>query len=143
MQSHGVFVTAPELRGDLGRRARQSAGAQRNHVELRVTRHGRVVFYDYDELCSLTACNFRTLPPPSGYADEMAAEPWFYVDENDVFPEELLRFLELSGTLRNAFLEHHADLFEVHFWQQCQDMIHAGELPHIFPYAARCRIKRI
>jgi isocitrate dehydrogenase kinase/phosphatase len=107
-----------------------------------VTRHGRVVFYDYDELCSLTTCNFRKLPPPSVYDDEMAAEPWFYVDENDVFPEELLGFIELAGTLREAFLENHADLFEVNFWQQSQDMIRAGELPHIYPYASRCRIKR-
>ncbi len=107
-----------------------------------VTRHDRVVFYDYDELCSLSSCNFRKLPPPSVKEDEMADEPWFYVDENDVFPEELLRFIELSGTLRDAFLEHHADLFEVDFWQQTQDMIRAGSLPHIFPYAGHCRIKR-
>ena len=105
-----------------------------------LTRHGRVVFYDYDELCSLLSCNFRKLPPPSVNEDEMAAEPWFYVDENDVFPEELKSFIEFSGSLREVFLEHHADLFEVDFWQQTQEMIRAGELPHIFPYARHCRI---
>ncbi len=68
-----------------------------------VTRHGRVVFYDYDELCLLTTCNFRKLPLPSVYDDEMAAEPWFYVDENDVFPEELQNFIELSGSLKRNF----------------------------------------
>ena len=108
-----------------------------------VTRHGRVVFYDYDELCLLTTCNFRKLPPPSVYDDEMAAEPWFYVDENDVFPEELQNFIELSGSLKAEFLKHHADLFDVDFWQQTQAKIRAGELPHIFPYSSRCRIKRI
>ena len=107
-----------------------------------VTRHGRVVFYDYDELCSLTSCNFRKLPPPSVHDDEMAAEPWFYVDENDVFPEELQYFMELSGSLKKVFLEHHADLFGVDFWQQTQDRIRVGELPHIFPYSKHCRIKR-
>jgi len=107
-----------------------------------VTRHGRVVFYDYDELCLLTTCNFRKLPPPSVYDDEMAAEPWFYVDENDVFPEELQNFIELSGSLRTEFLKHHADLFDVDFWQQTQAKVRAGELPHIFPYSSRCRIKR-
>ena len=107
-----------------------------------VTRHGRVVFYDYDELCSLTSCNFRRLPPPSVHDDEMAAEPWFYVDENDVFPEELQYFMELSGSLKKVFLEHHADLFGVDFWQQTQDKIRVGELPHIFPYSKHCRIKR-
>jgi isocitrate dehydrogenase kinase/phosphatase len=107
-----------------------------------VTRHDRVVFYDYDELCFLTNCNFRKLPPPSVNDDEMAAEPWFYVDENDVFPEELRGFIELSGSLRKIFLEHHADLYKVDFWQQTKEMILAGELPHIFPYARHCRIKR-
>lgn len=107
-----------------------------------VTRLGRVVFYDYDELCLLTSCNFRQLPPPSVYDDEMADEPWFYVDENDVFPEELQNFIELSGSLKKAFLKHHSDLFNVGFWQQTQDKIRAGELPHIFPYSDHCRIKR-
>ena len=107
-----------------------------------VTRHGRVVFYDYDELCLLTSCKFRKWPPPSAYDDEMAAEPWFYVDENDVFPEELQNFIELSGPLKTEFLEHHADLFDVDFWRQTQDKIRAGELPHIYPYSNRCKIKR-
>ena len=107
-----------------------------------VTRHGRVVFYDYDELCSLTSCNFRQLPPPSVMDDEMAAEPWFYVDENDVFPEELQNFIELSGSLRKEFFKYHSDLFAVDFWQHTQENIRAGELPHIFPYPKRCRIKR-
>jgi hypothetical protein len=30
----------------------------------------------------------------------------------------------------------------VSFWQQAQQMIQAGELPHIFPYARDCRLKR-
>lgn len=107
-----------------------------------VTRHDRVVFYDYDELCFLTSCNFRKLPPPSVQDDEMAAEPWFYVDENDVFPEELQYFMELSGSLKKVFLNHHADLFGVDFWQQTQDKIRAGELPHIYPYPNSCRINR-
>jgi isocitrate dehydrogenase kinase/phosphatase len=107
-----------------------------------VTRLGRVVFYDYDELCLLTSCNFRQLPPPSVYDDELADEPWFYVDENDVFPEELQNYIELSGSLKKEFLNHHSDLFDVAFWQQIQDKIRAGELPHIFPYSDHCRIKR-
>ncbi|MEJ2169301.1 MAG: bifunctional isocitrate dehydrogenase kinase/phosphatase [Desulfobacterales bacterium] len=107
-----------------------------------VTRHGRVVFYDYDELSPLTSCRFRKLPPSSSYADEMAAEPWFYVDENDVFPEEFRRFLGLPGQVREVFLQHHADLFEVDFWRHAQQAIEAGELPPIFPYADSCRIKR-
>ncbi len=107
-----------------------------------VTRLGRVVFYDYDELCSLTSCNFRKLPPPAFEDDELAAEPWFYVDENDVFPEELRDFTGLSGSLQKVFLKHHADLFEVDFWRQTRDKIQAGELPHIYPYSDKCRLRR-
>jgi len=107
-----------------------------------VTRHGRVVFYDYDEITQLTTCRFRKLPSSSGYDDEMASEPWFYVDEDDVFPEEFRRFLGLPDPLREVFLQHHADLFEVDFWLGAQEAIQAGELPHIYPYADSCRIKR-
>ena len=78
-----------------------------------VTRHGRVVFYDYDELCTLTSCNFKKLPQALSYDDELSSEPWFYVDENDVFPEEFRNFIGLREPLREVFMEHHADLFDV------------------------------
>jgi isocitrate dehydrogenase kinase/phosphatase len=107
-----------------------------------VTRHGRVVFYDYDELCPLTSCNFRKLPASSGYDDEMASEPWFHIDENDVFPEEFRRFLGLPQHLQDVFMRHHADLFEVDFWLRAQRAIQAGKLPHIFPYNSGCRLTR-
>jgi isocitrate dehydrogenase kinase/phosphatase len=107
-----------------------------------VTRHGRVVFYDYDEICLLTSCHFRKLPPAYEYENEMTSEPWFYVDENDVFPEEFQNFLGLRTPLRDVFCEHHNDLFEVSFWQQAQQMIQAGEQPHIYPYARNCRLIR-
>jgi isocitrate dehydrogenase kinase/phosphatase len=107
-----------------------------------VTRHGRVVFYDYDELCPLTSCNIRKLPASAGYDDEMASEPWFYVDENDVFPEEFRNFLGLPAPLEKIFLQHHADLFGIDFWLQAQQAIQGGSLPHIYPYADSCRIKR-
>ncbi len=60
-----------------------------------VTRHGRVVFYDYDELSFLLDCNFRDMPQPTTHEQEMAAEPWFSVRENDIFPEEFPNFLSL------------------------------------------------
>jgi isocitrate dehydrogenase kinase/phosphatase len=104
-----------------------------------VTRHGRVVFYDYDELCPLTSCNFKKLPQALSYDDELSSEPWFYVDENDVFPEEFRNFLGLSEPLREVFMEHHADLFDVEYWRRAQKAINAGELPHIFPYERNIR----
>jgi isocitrate dehydrogenase kinase/phosphatase len=108
-----------------------------------VTRHGRVVFYDYDELCPLTDCNIRKLPESAGYDDEMASEPWYYVDVNDVFPQEFRNFLGLSEPLQEVFLQHHADLFEVDFWRRAQQAIQAGNQPHIFPYGPSCRIERL
>jgi isocitrate dehydrogenase kinase/phosphatase len=99
-----------------------------------VTRHGRVVFYDYDELRLLTDCNFRKIPPAPSYEDELSDQPWFAVGENDIFPEEFPRFLGISGRLRDLFMAHHADLFTPTYWQQIQARLRAGELIHIFPY---------
>ena len=99
-----------------------------------VTRHGRVVFYDYDELCMVTDCNFRALPQSNDDDEEMSAEPWYSVGENDVFPEEFSRFLGVGGSLREAFLAHHADLFTVEYWQQVQNRLRQGQIVDIFPY---------
>lgn len=104
-----------------------------------VTRHGRVVFYDYDEICPLTECNFRNIPPARNYMDELEAEPWFSVGENDVFPEEFKSFLELEGELRQNFLNHHDDLFAAGFWQQTQKRLLAGEIIDVFPYRQSIR----
>jgi len=105
-----------------------------------VTRHGRVVFYDYDELCLLTECKFRRLPPSRGYEDDFFVDTWFSVGEHDVFPEQFPSFLGLAGHLRDVFLQHHRDLFEAEYWQQMQERIKAGELPHIIPYRQSSRL---
>jgi Isocitrate dehydrogenase kinase/phosphatase len=85
-----------------------------------VTRHGRVVFYDYDELCFITDCNFRDLPQATTPEQEMAAEPWFSVRENDIFPEEFPQFLRLPDTASASLLERHADVFRPEFWRGMQ-----------------------
>lgn len=105
-----------------------------------VTRHGRVVFYDYDELVPVTDCNFRKVPPPRNHMEEMAAEPWYFVAENDVFPEEHARFLGLPPGLREIFMRHHRELFHPDFWQSVQADIRDGNIKHIPPYAPRYRI---
>jgi isocitrate dehydrogenase kinase/phosphatase len=107
-----------------------------------VTRHGRVVFYDYDELCFLTDCNFRDLPQPSTHEEEMAAEPWFSVRENDIFPEEFLQFLRFPDQAHASLLEQHADLFTPSFWRRMQEKLRAGEIPEVFPYNAERRLMR-
>jgi isocitrate dehydrogenase kinase/phosphatase len=105
-----------------------------------VTRHGRVVFYDYDELCFLLECKFRRIPPTTALEDELAAEPWFHINKGDIFPSEFEHFLGLSGPLRDVFVEQHADLFGVDFWRETQARLESGELRHIFPYAAQNRL---
>lgn len=99
-----------------------------------VTRLGRVVFYDYDEVCPLTSCRFRDTPAPRHPEDEMMEEPFYFVEENDVFPAELASFLGLPTHLRAVFLERHGDLFEVGFWRQTQAAVREGRWPHVFPY---------
>jgi isocitrate dehydrogenase kinase/phosphatase len=105
-----------------------------------VTRHGRVVFYDYDELSFLSACTFRVMPTPRTYEEELSDEPWFNVGENDIFPEEFRYFLGLKGELRDLFLQEHADLFEVDFWHQIQDRIKSQTIMDIFPYEQSKRL---
>ena len=105
-----------------------------------VTRHGRVVFYDYDELCFMTDCNFRSLPKATTYEEEIAAEPWFSVRENDIFPEEFPQFLRFPDSARASLLERHADLFLPPFWRSLQEKLRAGEIPEVFPYRAERRL---
>jgi isocitrate dehydrogenase kinase/phosphatase len=107
-----------------------------------VSRHGRVIFYDYDELCLLSDCRFRRLPPPRDFEDELSSDPWFHVADNDIFPEEFLTFLGLSGELRDALREAHGDLLTPEFWVGMQEEHRAGRLPDIWPYPAEKRLSR-
>lgn len=107
-----------------------------------VTRHGRIVFYDYDELCLLTDCNFREMPQASNddFDDMFAAEPWFSVGENDVFPEEMHTFLGLPTNLKQVFYEHHADLFTAEYWSDLKRRLLAGEVIEVLPYGESRRL---
>jgi isocitrate dehydrogenase kinase/phosphatase len=105
-----------------------------------VTRHGRVAFYDYDEVRPLTDCLFRRMPPARSFEDEIAEEAWFAVGERDIFPEEFRSFLGLEGALRAAFEREHADLYGVEFWTDAQRRILAGEVADIFPYRDELRL---
>lgn len=105
-----------------------------------VTRHGRVVFYDYDELTTIDRCVFRELPETFGAEDEMDSEAWFATGPDDVFPEEFSRFLGVEGELRNTFLDQHRDLLDPGWWQEVQRRVSDGELIDIFPYDERLRL---
>ena len=105
-----------------------------------VTRHGRVVFYDYDELSALTEINFRELPVSDDDSDVLGLEPWFPVGDHDVFPEEHQAFLGLPLDLRRVFMEQHADLFEPAAWRAIQERLVSGELIEVFPYRQDARL---
>ena len=104
-----------------------------------VTRHGRVVFYDYDEIETITDCNFRDIPPARNEEDEMAAEPWYAIGKHDVFPEQLGAFLLGNAKIRSYFMQHHADLLTRAFWQARKERIMAGHVDDVFPYPQQIR----
>jgi isocitrate dehydrogenase kinase/phosphatase len=99
-----------------------------------VTRHGKVVFYDYDEIEYITDCNFRRVPAPRNEEDEMSGEVWYHVGPRDVFPETFAPFLLGNPTVRKAFMAHHADLLDVAFWQGHKERIAKGHVHDVFPY---------
>ncbi len=106
-----------------------------------VTRHGKVVFYDYDEIEYLSDCEFRRVPTPRNEEDEMSGEIWYRVGPKDVFPETFEPFLLGNPSVREVFMRHHADLLDAAFWQGHKERILAGHVHDVFPYEAIRRFK--
>lgn len=104
-----------------------------------VTRHGKVVFYDYDEIEYLTDCNFRKVPTPRNEEEEMSSEIWYRVGPKDVFPETFAPFLLGNPAVKGVFMAHHADLLDPAFWQGHKEDILAGYVHDVFPYDAQKR----
>ena len=104
-----------------------------------VTRHGKVVFYDYDEIEYLTDCNFRRVPEPRNEEEEMSGEIWYTVNKGDVFPETFGPFLLGNPAVREVFMAHHAELLQAAFWQGHKERILAGHVHDVFPYEASKR----
>lgn len=107
-----------------------------------ITRHGKVVFYDYDEIEYITDCNFRKVPAPRNEEEEMSGEVWYSVGPKDVFPETFEPFLLGNDAVREVFMKHHADLLDATFWQQHKDRIAAGHVHDVFPYERERRFVR-
>jgi len=99
-----------------------------------VTRHGKIVFYDYDEIEYLTDCNFRKVPQARTEEDELSSEVWYPVGPKDVFPETFGPFLLGNPTIREVFMKHHADLLDEQFWNVHKERIKAGHVHDVFPY---------
>jgi isocitrate dehydrogenase kinase/phosphatase len=117
-----------------------------------VTRNGRVIFYDYDELTRVTDCNFRDLPTGGGgpggddddpYGGGGGGEAAFYVGPDDIFPEEFLPFLGLPGRLREVFLRAHGELLTGRWWRGMKERVLSGEIVDIFPYREEQRLRTV
>ena len=104
-----------------------------------VTRHGRVVFYDYDEISFLTEVNFRHIPPPRYPEDEMSGEPWYSIGPHDVFPEEFPPFLFADMGQRRLFSRLHGELYDADYWKGLQAAIREGKVIDVFPYRRKVR----
>ncbi|MDI4635064.1 bifunctional isocitrate dehydrogenase kinase/phosphatase [Pelomonas sp. V22] len=107
-----------------------------------VTRRGKIVFYDYDEIEYLTDCNFRTVPAPRNEEEEMSGEVWYRVGPRDVFPETFGPFLLGHPGVREVFMKHHAELLDAAYWQGHKARIQAGHVHDVFPYEAHKRFPR-
>ncbi|HEU4698669.1 MAG TPA: bifunctional isocitrate dehydrogenase kinase/phosphatase [Gemmatimonadales bacterium] len=138
-EAAGDRAAAREAVLDYGRAIKELAGTDIFTGDMLmknfgVSRHGRVIFYDYDELTTLQECRFRRIPEARTLEDELASEPWFPVGEHDVFPEEFRAFLVPPPPIAGDFLAAHGDLLDVEFWQGMQRRLAAGELFDVFPY---------
>lgn len=99
-----------------------------------VTRHGRVIFYDYDELCAVTDCRFRDVPQARDDEDELRAEAWFHVNDNDVFPETFMQFLGFDPHLKAIFLQVHGEIVTAQWWRDIQHRLIEGDVLEVLPY---------
>ena len=107
-----------------------------------VTRHERVVFYDYDEIQPMADMTFRRIPPAASYEEELAAEPYWPMGANDVFPEQFERFLVSDPRARGMFYAAHRDLLDPAFWRAKQARARDGEQEDVFPYPESLRFRR-
>lgn len=104
-----------------------------------VTRHGRVIFYDYDEICPMTEIKIRAVPSARSELEELSPEPWFHIDENDFFPEQFNRFVVNHPKVRERFLAHHSDLLQPEYWKKIQNDLIQKKRHDVFPYRQEIR----
>ena len=104
-----------------------------------VTRHNRVVFYDYDEIMPMKKVNVRAIPPARTPEQEMATEPWYRVEDNDFFPEQFEHFVMSYPNVRALLLKHHADLLDPAYWQSIKQNLEKNVRADIFPYPVSVR----
>jgi isocitrate dehydrogenase kinase/phosphatase len=105
-----------------------------------ISRNGRAVFYDYDELCSLGECHFRALPKQHEDDEMQSLQDSVYAAPDDVFPELFVNFLGVPKTLRDALIDAHGEIFDPAWWRSLQDRLRAGEYVDVPPYPPEARL---
>lgn len=107
-----------------------------------IARSGRAVFYDYDELCLVSDCRFRTLPDAADGDETRPVEDWVSYGDNDVFPEQFPRFLGVPARLRDALVQRHPEIFDAAWWRELQARLRDGDWNDVPPYPSTSRLSR-
>ncbi len=105
-----------------------------------VTRHGRVLFYDYDELCLVEECKFRAVPAMRDEDETRPLDEWLYAGRDDVFPELFPQFLGIVTALRERLRAVHGEIFDPVWWRDVQARLAAGEHFDVPPYPDAVRL---
>ena len=108
------------------------------HKNFGITRLGRVIFYDYDEICWMHERNFRELPK----SDDPYALDTLSVAPNDVFPEQFEHFIVGKKQFKDILKELHGDLMTAEYWRQVQVITARKETQNFTPYSPSIRFAR-
>ncbi|MDB4598407.1 bifunctional isocitrate dehydrogenase kinase/phosphatase [Candidatus Pseudothioglobus singularis] len=108
-----------------------------------VTRQNRVVFYDYDEITLMSTPIFKKIPKAKTYEQEMASEPWYYVGQNDVFPEEFKYFMLPNPYMKEVFNKKYKKLLDADYWVSIQEKIKQNGVMDYYPYGSEKRMCEI
>ena len=108
-----------------------------------VTRQNRVVFYDYDEITLMSTPIFKKIPEAKTYEQEMASEPWYYVGQNDVFPEEFKYFMLPNPYMKEVFNKKYKKLLDADYWVSIQEKIKQNGVMDYYPYGSEKRMCEI
>lgn len=105
-----------------------------------ISRTGRAVFYDYDELCLLGECCFRAVPAISDDDETRPLGDWLYAAPGDVFPELFVNFLGVPTSLREALCAEHPEIFDPRWWRDVQSRLQAGDYVDVPPYPGAAKL---
>lgn len=102
---------------------------------------GKVVYYDYDDVDSVSKFQFRNIPAARNDDEEtMALTDRITAGDYDIFPEQIATFLLRPKDLE-MFRLYHADLLRAEGWNKLKQSYESGEIPDLFPYPESKRLR--